>query len=144
MNEKPPSNAKQLASPSYRLAVLDQDFLLGDSMRGMVLAVAGISKARWLRWPARIYTDIFRGLPEVVIILLIGLGIGPIVGRLTGNNPYPLGIAALGLMLFMAGGLLLGMRLHSRMDPDQLRRTVYGLLLVSGTSLIIRALSLMV
>ena len=24
--------------------------------------------------------------------------IGPIVGRLTGNNPYPLGIAALGLM----------------------------------------------
>ena len=65
---------------------------------GMVLAVAGISRARWLRWPARIYTDIFRGLPEVVIILLIGLGIGPVVGGLTGNNPYPLGIAALGLM----------------------------------------------
>ena len=58
---------------------------------GMLLAVAGISKARWLRWPARVYTDIFRGLPEVVIILLIGLGVGPIVGGLTGNNPYPLG-----------------------------------------------------
>lgn len=65
---------------------------------GMVLAVAGISRSRWLRWPARIYTDIFRGLPEVVIILIIGLGVGPIVGGLTGNNPYPLGIAALGLM----------------------------------------------
>jgi polar amino acid transport system substrate-binding protein len=39
---------------------------------GMALAVAGISRARWLRWPARVYTDIFRGLPEVVIILLIG------------------------------------------------------------------------
>jgi len=65
---------------------------------GLGLAVAGISRSRWLRWPARIYTDIFRGLPEVVIILLIGLGIGPIVGGLTGNNPYPLGIAALGLM----------------------------------------------
>jgi polar amino acid transport system substrate-binding protein len=64
---------------------------------GMALAVAGISRARWLRWPARVYTDIFRGLPEVVIILLIGLGIGPIVGGLTHNNPYPLGIAALGL-----------------------------------------------
>ncbi|MDT5067846.1 MAG: polar amino acid transport system permease protein, partial [Mycobacterium sp.] len=37
-------------------------------------------------------------LPEVVIILLIGLGVGPVVGTLTGNNPYPLGIAALGLM----------------------------------------------
>ncbi|MED5815772.1 ABC transporter substrate-binding protein/permease [Mycolicibacterium sp. 050232] len=65
---------------------------------GMILAVAGISRSRWLRWPARVYTDIFRGLPEVVIILLIGLGIGPVVGSLTGNSPYPLGIAALGLM----------------------------------------------
>ncbi|OBI79412.1 ABC transporter substrate-binding protein/permease [Mycobacterium sp. E740] len=65
---------------------------------GMLLAVAGISRHRWLRWPARVYTDIFRGLPEVVIILLIGLGVGPVVGGLTGNNPYPLGIAALGLM----------------------------------------------
>ena len=63
---------------------------------GMALAVAGISRQRWLRWPARVYTDIFRGLPEVVIILLIGLGVGPVVGGLTGNNPYPLGIAALG------------------------------------------------
>lgn len=65
---------------------------------GMGLAIAGISSTRWLRWPARVYTDVFRGLPEVVIILLIGLGIGPIVGGLTGNDPYPLGIAALGLM----------------------------------------------
>jgi polar amino acid transport system substrate-binding protein len=65
---------------------------------GLGLAIAGISNARWLRWPARVYTDVFRGLPEVVIILLIGLGVGPIVGGLTGNNPYPLGIAALGLM----------------------------------------------
>ncbi len=56
---------------------------------GLLLAVAGISRSRLLRWPARIYTDIFRGLPEVVIILVIGLGIGPVVGGLTGNNPYP-------------------------------------------------------
>jgi uncharacterized protein (TIGR00730 family) len=30
-----PSNAEQMASPSYRLPALDQDFLLGDSMRGV-------------------------------------------------------------------------------------------------------------
>ena len=30
-----PSNADQMAAPSYRLAALDQDFLLGDSMRGV-------------------------------------------------------------------------------------------------------------
>src|SRR5574338_588547 len=28
-------NSKQLASPSYRLAALDQDFLLGESTRGI-------------------------------------------------------------------------------------------------------------
>ena len=30
-----PLNAAQLKSPSYRIAALDQDFLLGDSMRGV-------------------------------------------------------------------------------------------------------------
>ncbi|MGV9613280.1 ABC transporter substrate-binding protein/permease [Nocardia xishanensis] len=65
---------------------------------GMLLAVAGISRTRWLRWPARVYTDIFRGLPAVVIILLIGLGIGPVARNITGNNPYWLGAVALALL----------------------------------------------
>jgi uncharacterized protein (TIGR00730 family) len=34
MTEATPSNAEQRASPSYVLPALDQDFLLGDSMRG--------------------------------------------------------------------------------------------------------------
>ncbi len=86
---------------------------------GMALAVAGISRARWLRWPARVYTDIFRGLPEVVIILLIGLGVGPIVGGLTGNNPYPLGIAALGLMAAAYIGEIFRSGIQS-VEPGQL------------------------
>jgi polar amino acid transport system substrate-binding protein len=86
---------------------------------GMALAVAGISRHRWLRWPARVYTDIFRGLPEVVIILLIGLGIGPIVGGLTGNNPYPLGIAALGLMAAAYVGEIFRSGIQS-VEPGQL------------------------
>ncbi|WP_040784848.1 ABC transporter substrate-binding protein/permease [Nocardia pneumoniae] len=68
------------------------------TLLGMLLAVAGISRTRWLRWPARVYTDIFRGLPAVVIILLIGLGVGPVVRNLTGNNPYWLGAVALALL----------------------------------------------
>jgi uncharacterized protein (TIGR00730 family) len=32
---KPPPNAAQLASSAYRLAALDQDFLLGDARRGL-------------------------------------------------------------------------------------------------------------
>jgi polar amino acid transport system substrate-binding protein len=86
---------------------------------GMALAIAGISRSRWLRWPARIYTDIFRGLPEVVIILLIGLGVGPVVGHLTGNSPYPLGIAALGLMAAAYVGEIFRSGIQS-VDPGQL------------------------
>ncbi|MGV0791284.1 ABC transporter substrate-binding protein/permease [Mycolicibacterium sp. XJ1819] len=86
---------------------------------GMVLAVAGISRSRLLRWPARVYTDILRGLPEVVIILLIGLGLGPLVGGLTGNNPFPLGIAALGLMAAAYVGEIFRSGIQS-VDPGQL------------------------
>jgi polar amino acid transport system substrate-binding protein len=86
---------------------------------GIALAVAGVARAWWLRWPARIYTDIFRGLPEVVIILLIGLGIGPLVGGLTNHNPYPLGIAALGLTAAAYVGEIVRAGIQS-VEPGQL------------------------
>jgi uncharacterized protein len=53
-----------------------------------------------------------------------------------------IGLAALALVGFMAGGLMLGMRLHSRMKPEQIRRVVHVLLVASGTSLALRALSM--
>ena len=31
----PAANAEQMASPAYRLAALDQDFLLSDGLRGV-------------------------------------------------------------------------------------------------------------
>lgn len=86
---------------------------------GMVLALAGISHSRWLRWPARVYTDIFRGLPEVVIILIIGMGIGPLVGGLTNYNPFPLGIAALGLTSAAYVGEIFRSGIQS-VDPGQM------------------------
>ena len=71
--------------------------LLGSAM-GIVLAVAGISRTRWLRWPARVYTDVFRGLPAAATILLIGVGLAPLGMQVWGPNPYPLGILALSLI----------------------------------------------
>ena len=65
---------------------------------GMILAVMGISHSKWLRIPARIYTDIFRGLPAIVTILLIGQGFARIGRDLFGPSPYPLGILALSLI----------------------------------------------
>ncbi|MFI5496010.1 amino acid ABC transporter permease [Actinoplanes sp. NPDC051859] len=71
--------------------------LLG-SIFGLLLAVAGISRTRWLRWPARVYTDVFRGLPAAATILLIGVGLAPLGMEIWGPNPYPLGILALSLI----------------------------------------------
>jgi len=65
---------------------------------GLLLAMAGLARTRWLRWPARLYTDLFRGLPVAVTILLVGVGFAPIGLALWGPNPYPLGILALGLV----------------------------------------------
>ncbi|MBF6437668.1 ABC transporter substrate-binding protein/permease [Nocardia cyriacigeorgica] len=92
--------------------------VLGTAI-GMLLAVAGISRSRWLRWPARIYTDIFRGLPAVVIILLIGLGVGPVVRDLTGNNPYWLGAVALALLASAYIGEIFRSGIQS-VEPGQL------------------------
>ncbi|MFG2063564.1 amino acid ABC transporter permease [Micromonospora sp. NPDC048871] len=71
--------------------------LLGSAL-GIGLAVAGISRTRWLRWPARVYTDVFRGLPAAATILLIGVGLAPLGMQVWGPNPYPLGILALSLI----------------------------------------------
>ena len=35
MSDAERSNAAQMEAPSYRIAALDRDFLLGDSMRGV-------------------------------------------------------------------------------------------------------------
>ncbi|MET0725529.1 MAG: amino acid ABC transporter permease [Leifsonia sp.] len=65
---------------------------------GMVIAIMGISPSRWLRVPARVYTDIFRGLPAILTILLIGQGFARFSQSIFGPSPYPLGILALSLI----------------------------------------------
>ena len=71
--------------------------VLIGSVIGIVLAVMGISNRAWLRLPARIYTDIFRGLPAVLTILMVGEGI--FAAQISWlSNPYPVAIIALSLM----------------------------------------------
>ncbi|MER2222377.1 MAG: amino acid ABC transporter permease, partial [Rhodococcus sp. (in: high G+C Gram-positive bacteria)] len=67
----------------------------------------------------RVYTDIFRGLPAVVIILIIGLGVGPIVKGITGSNPYWLGVAALSLLASAYIGEIFRSGIQS-VEPGQL------------------------
>ena len=49
----------------------------------------------------------------------------------------------LALLPVLVTGLYLGMRLHDRMQPEQLKRMIYVLLVASGGSLIVRALALL-
>ena len=65
---------------------------------GLLLAVMGTSRHRLPRVLSRIYTDVFRGLPAILTILLIGTGLSPLFNLFTRGNPYPLGILALSLI----------------------------------------------
>src|SRR3954454_24317598 len=58
----PPSNAAQLASPAYRLAALDQDFLLSPAMRGVrfLLEFAKVDEAL-AAWGVRSTIVVFGG-----------------------------------------------------------------------------------
>jgi His/Glu/Gln/Arg/opine family amino acid ABC transporter permease subunit len=65
---------------------------------GMVLAVALLSSRVWVRFPARAYVDVFRGLPIILTILLVGEGL-PIAGlHPFGRSAYPYAMLALGIV----------------------------------------------
>ncbi|GAA2175964.1 amino acid ABC transporter permease [Agrococcus versicolor] len=66
---------------------------------GVLLAVMGMSHSRWLRWPARIYTDVLRGIPAILLIVIMGQGLFWLARDVFGTtSPYPLGITALTLI----------------------------------------------
>lgn len=46
---------------------------------GLVLALMSVSVRWWVRWPAKVYVDIFRGLPAILVIFAVGFGF-PLLG----------------------------------------------------------------
>lgn len=42
---------------------------------GLVGAMLLLSTRWWVRLPARIYVDVFRGLPVVVTVMVVGIGL---------------------------------------------------------------------
>lgn len=65
---------------------------------GLVLALIAISRRWWVRLPARVYVDIFRGLPAILTISLVGFGLPSAGFRPFGRNTYMYAILALGLI----------------------------------------------
>lgn len=65
---------------------------------GLIVAMMLISQSFVIRGPARVFVDVFRGLPVILTIYLIGQGL-PIAGiRIFGNNSYAYAALALGLI----------------------------------------------
>lgn len=110
---------------------------IGSSLFGTGGSIYAIYVARRIRDPGAMRATMSTIISVSVLVRIVVFSIAGLLLKIE------IGIGALALMLFMASGLLLGMRLHSRMNADQLRRVVYVLLLVSGSSLALRALSLM-
>lgn len=65
---------------------------------GLVLSMMGISRRWWVRLPALVYIDIFRGLPAILTISLIGFGLPAAGFRPFGRERLYYGILALGLV----------------------------------------------
>ena len=63
---------------------------------GMILAVMLITPKWWVRLLARIYVDLLRGLPAIVTVSLVGIGL-PVAGvKPFGTNPLGYAVVAVG------------------------------------------------
>lgn len=65
---------------------------------GLVLAMMLLSRLWFVKLPARIYVDIFRGLPAILTISLIGLGLPAAQIRPFGRSPVGYAVLAVGLI----------------------------------------------
>jgi polar amino acid transport system permease protein len=65
---------------------------------GLILSLVAISERWWIRLPAVVYIDIFRGLPSILTVVLIGLGLHLAGFDVFGRNQFAYGILALGLI----------------------------------------------
>lgn len=65
---------------------------------GLALAMLLLSKRWWIRSPARIYVDIFRGLPVVLTVMLIGIGLPSAGFRPFGRDAFGYAILAVGVI----------------------------------------------
>jgi polar amino acid transport system permease protein len=72
--------------------------ILAGVVIGMAMAVLLLSKRWWLRLPARVYVDVFRGLPVVLTVMLIGIGLPASGIRPFGREPYGYAVLAIGII----------------------------------------------
>lgn len=65
---------------------------------GILLAMPLLSERRLVRLPARLYVDVFRGLPAIVTVSLVGVGLPAAGIRPFGRDPLGYAVLAIGLI----------------------------------------------
>jgi polar amino acid transport system permease protein len=65
---------------------------------GLVMAIMLLSRRWWVRLPGRIYVDTFRGLPVVLTVMLIGIGLPSAGFRPFGRDAFGYAVLAVGII----------------------------------------------
>lgn len=65
---------------------------------GLLLALIGLSRRWWIALPVKLYIDLFRGLPAILTIVLVGNGLPAMGFAIFGRNRLAYGTLALGLI----------------------------------------------
>jgi arginine/ornithine transport system permease protein len=74
---------------------------------GLIGCFAKLSRSRWLRWPAQWYTTVVRGIPDLVLVLLVFYGgqvmVNDLVARLGSDSyvdvdPFVAGVLTIGFI----------------------------------------------
>ncbi len=67
--------APLLAQGLWMTARLCAAVVLLGLVGGLFVALATLSRSRWLRWPAILYVDVFRALPPLVLLVFVYSGL---------------------------------------------------------------------
>ncbi|GAB2522078.1 amino acid ABC transporter permease [Paramicrobacterium agarici] len=59
---------------------------IGSLLLGLVLSIGRVSSHRWVRWPVTVFTEIFRAIPVLILMMIMYYGL-PTLG-LEFINPY--------------------------------------------------------
>jgi polar amino acid transport system permease protein len=65
---------------------------------GLFMSVLLLSSRWWVRLPARVYVDVFRGLPVVLTVMLIGIGLPSAGFRPFGRDAFGYAVLAVGVI----------------------------------------------
>lgn len=87
---------------------------------GIVLAMGLLSKYRLLRIPARMYVEVFRGLPAILTVSLVGLGLPAAQIRPFGRSPLGYAVLAIGLISGAYSAEIFRSGIQA-VDPGQMR-----------------------